>query len=75
MIWPTAGPAAEILAPTLVLWAAQGFAAMYGEPLAIWRRWADQVQGQEVSCGHFLMEEAAEEVGAILEAFSRGGPL
>jgi haloacetate dehalogenase len=60
----------RIVAPALVLWAARGLAAMYGDPLAIWQRWAVQVEGHEVSCGHFLMEEAAEEVGALLEAFS-----
>ncbi len=63
----------QIVAPALVLWGAGGFAAMYGDPLTVWQRWAVQVQGQEVSCGHFLMEEAPEEVGALLEAFSTRG--
>jgi haloacetate dehalogenase len=63
----------RITAPTLVLWAADGLATLFGDPLAIWRDWAVQVQGQELTCGHFLMEEAPEEVGSILEAFFTGG--
>jgi haloacetate dehalogenase len=64
----------QIVAPTLVLWGARGLATMYGHPLTVWQRWAVHVQGQEVSCGHFLMEQAPEEVGELLEAFfTRGG--
>ena len=62
----------RITAPLLVLWAAGGLAAMFGDPLAIWRRWAMQVQGRELACGHFLMEEAPDEVGMLLEAFFSG---
>jgi haloacetate dehalogenase len=64
----------RISAPTLVLWAANGLAAMFGDPLDIWRRWAVHVQGQELTSGHFLMEEAPKEVGSLLEAFFTGGP-
>jgi haloacetate dehalogenase len=64
----------RIEAPALVLWATQGLAAMYGDPLAIWRRWAAQVKGGEVGCGHFMMEEAAEEVEARLQAFATTMP-
>jgi haloacetate dehalogenase len=63
----------RITAPTLVLWSANGFAAMFGDPLAIWRRWAVHVQGQELTCGHFVMEEAPEKVGTLLEAFLTRG--
>ena len=36
------------------------------EPLAVWRRWADQVSGVAINCGHFLPEEAPDRV--IVEA-------
>ena len=36
----------------------------------VWRRWADQVSGITVSCGHLIPEHAAREVvGAVLPFF------
>jgi haloacetate dehalogenase len=63
----------RIAAPTLVLWGATGLAAEFGDPLAIWRRWATVVEGEELPCGHFLMEEAPNEVAARLAAFLAPG--
>jgi haloacetate dehalogenase len=39
------------------------------EPLAIWRQWADTVEGFPLDCGHFVMEEAPEAVTAALVPF------
>jgi haloacetate dehalogenase len=42
---------------------------LYGDPLAIWREWADDVQGWGLDCGHYLAEEAPEATFAALQAF------
>ena len=33
------------------------------------KRWADTVEGGPIACGHFLPEEAPDEVAAALEKF------
>jgi haloacetate dehalogenase len=37
--------------------------------LAVWRDWADHVEGHGIDCGHYLAEEAPEETLAALEPF------
>lgn len=49
----------RITCPLLFLWAAKDdLEYLYGDPLAIWRDWADDVRGQSVDCGHHIAEEA-----------------
>lgn len=56
--------------PLLYLWAKQDdMEDLYGDPLAIWRDWADDVRGQSVDCGHHIAEEAPAELAALLTAF------
>jgi haloacetate dehalogenase len=56
--------------PLLFLWARQDdMEDLYGDPLAIWRDWADDVRGQSVDCGHHIAEEAPAELAALLAAF------
>ena len=56
--------------PLLYLWAKQDdMEDLYGDPLAIWRDWADDVRGQSVDCGHHIAEEAPAELAALLAAF------
>ena len=50
--------------------------ALWGDPtgerpgmLDTWRRWADDVRGRGLRCGHFLPEEAPEEALAEMVAF------
>jgi haloacetate dehalogenase len=47
----------RIACPLLVLWG-KGHPDM----LPIWRRWAQDVRGEPLSCGHFLAEEAPNDV-------------
>jgi haloacetate dehalogenase len=54
--------------PVLVHWGAEDDAMSAG-PLEIWRRWARDVQGGPVRSGHFIPEEAAEDLVASLQAF------
>jgi haloacetate dehalogenase len=37
--------------------------------LAAWCDWAGNVRGRAVDCGHFLAEEAPEEIATELRAF------
>ncbi|CAH1672478.1 alpha/beta fold hydrolase [Chelatococcus asaccharovorans] len=51
----------KIACPVLHLWPA----GVAGDPLAVWRRWADDVSGGDVAGGHLLPEQSAD---AVLEA-------
>ncbi len=54
--------------PLLALWGEAGFVGAAYDVLATWRAVAEDVRGQAVSGGHFLPEEAPDEVlSALLE--------
>src|SRR5262249_14547915 len=59
----------RIACPLLALWAQGGLTEEFGDPLAIWRMWADRVDGAAIASGHFLMEQSAQELTARLRAF------
>jgi len=59
-----------IQCPMLVLWSENDFSA--DEPLRTWRKWANNVSGKRLSCGHFLMEESPDETLDHLLAFYTG---
>jgi haloacetate dehalogenase len=46
--------------PLLVLWGAHGVIERCFEPLAEWRRVADDVRGEALPCGHYIAEEAPD---------------
>jgi haloacetate dehalogenase len=58
----------RISCPVLVHWGAEEDAMSDG-PLEVWRRWADDVQGGPVRSGHFIPEEAPDELAASLREF------
>jgi len=59
--------------PVLFLWAARDdLEDLYGDPLAIWRDWADDVRGQRIDCGHHIAEEAPHELATLLAGFFGG---
>ncbi|MEF8979433.1 MAG: alpha/beta hydrolase [Haloarculaceae archaeon] len=47
----------RIDAPLLALWGGASGTVSF-DPLAVWERWATDVRGRELDCGHFVMEEA-----------------
>lgn len=62
----------RIACPLLALWGAKGKVGVWYEPLEVWRRYADgPVTGGAVNAGHYLAEEAPEEVLAALDGFLR----
>jgi haloacetate dehalogenase len=58
----------RIACPVLVHWGAEE-GSMSSGPLEVWRRWADQVEGSPVPGGHFIPEQAPNELGASLVGF------
>jgi haloacetate dehalogenase len=58
----------RIVCPVLVHWG-DSEGAMSDGPLPVWRRWASDVRGGPLPCGHFIPEEAPEALIASLEAF------
>jgi haloacetate dehalogenase len=56
-----------IACPVLVHWGAEEEAL--ADSLKIWRGWADRLDGGPLPSGHFIPEEAPEELTASLERF------
>lgn len=53
--------------PTLVVWATRDdMEELYGDPVEVWRSWADDVRGLAVDSGHHLAEEAPEALAAAI---------
>ena len=63
------GSGRKITAPLLALWGTKGIPAKGESPLDVWRRWAVDVHGEGIECGHFLPEEAPEATARALSAF------
>jgi haloacetate dehalogenase len=62
----------RVVCPTLVLWAAEDdMEKLYGDPVTIWKDWAEDVRGARITSGHHMAEEAPEAVAAELLAFLR----
>jgi haloacetate dehalogenase len=60
----------RISCPTLFLWSSRDdMETLYGDPLAIWRGWCDDVIGHAIDSGHHMAEEAPDELAAMLAAF------
>ena len=54
----------RIACPFLALWGADGVVGKCFEPLAEWRSWSADVNGEALPCGHYIPEEAP---GLLLE--------
>jgi haloacetate dehalogenase len=59
-----------IQCPVLVHWGSEERAM--SDSLEVWRRWADSVDGGPLPSGHFIPEEAPEELAASLGDFLGG---
>lgn len=59
----------RITCPLLVLWGRQGILGKLFDVLTPWREQAAQVAGRAVDSGHYLPEEAPQEILAAIEAF------
>ena len=63
------GAGRRLACPVLALWAGRGPLPGWYDVLGVWRDWADDVRGRAIDAGHFLAEEAPDEVLAELRAF------
>jgi haloacetate dehalogenase len=59
----------RIRCPVLALWAGRDELSHWFDVVAVWRGWADDVQGRALDCGHFLAEERPQEVADELLTF------
>jgi len=56
--------------PALVLWSLRDdLEQLHGDPLAIWRAWADDVRGHGIDSGHHMAEEAPAALADALAGF------
>jgi haloacetate dehalogenase len=61
----------RVRCPTLLLWSLRDdMEELYGDPLAIWRSWADDVSGFGIDSGHHIGEDAPEDLARALIAFA-----
>lgn len=59
--------------PVLVLWSLRDdLEDLYGDPLAIWEQWAQNVTGHGIDSGHHVAEEAPEALVTALLPFLSG---
>jgi haloacetate dehalogenase len=58
----------RITCPVLVLWSRLEDVDPL-DPLSIWRRWAGDVRGEGLECGHFLAEELPDRTYEALRTF------
>ncbi len=62
----------KVQCPTLCLWSIRDdIEQIYGDPLAIWRNWAANVDGHGIDSGHHVAEENPDDLAAALVAFFR----
>ena len=63
----------RIHCPALVVWALRDdMEELYGDPLAIWSSWADDVRGATIDSGHHMPEEAPDQLAAALRSLLSG---
>jgi len=63
----------RVRCPTLVAWSLHDdLEELWGDPVAIWREWADDVRGATIDSGHHMAEEAPEQLAAVLADFFSG---
>jgi haloacetate dehalogenase len=55
--------------PLRVFWGEEGVIGRCFDPLAIWREYAEAVEGGPFPCGHYMAEEAPERLLGELESF------
>ncbi|HYJ75212.1 MAG TPA: alpha/beta hydrolase [Kineosporiaceae bacterium] len=60
----------RVACPTLVLWSTRDdMEELYGDVLAVWRPWADDLRGAPVESGHHVAEEAPDDLARAVVAF------
>jgi haloacetate dehalogenase len=61
-----------VACPTLFLWSSRDdMEELYGDPLAVWRPWADDLRGEPIDSGHHVAEENPGDLAEALHRFLR----
>ena len=61
--------------PTLVLWSRRGdVEVLYGDPLAVWKVWAEDLRGLSIDSGQHVAEENPDALVQALTGFLSGLP-
>ncbi|MDC7744693.1 MULTISPECIES: alpha/beta fold hydrolase [Rhizobium] len=64
----------KVICPMLCLWSLRDdMEQIYGDPVAIWRAWADDVRGFGIDSGHHVAEENAEALSQAIQEFLETG--
>ena len=64
----------RIACPLLTAWSLHDdLEELFGDPVAIWRGWADDVRGARIDSGHHMAEQAPEQLAAVLGEFVGAG--
>ena len=61
----------KIECPLLILWGKKGTVEELYDPIEVWNKWAKNVQGYSLDCGHFIPEERPEETIDYIKNFIR----
>ena len=62
----------KIQCPMLCLWGNNGFVGRKYDVVKEWRKWATDVQGFGIDCGHYLPEEAPKKtLEALLDFLNK----
>ena len=61
----------KIECPLLILWGKKGTVEELYDPIEVWKKWAKNVQGFSLDCGHFIPEERPEETVDYIKNFIR----
>jgi len=59
----------KIECPLLILWGKKGTVEELYNPIEVWKKWAKNVQGFSIDCGHFIPEERPEETVNYIKNF------
>lgn len=60
----------RVRCPMNMIWAeGDDMVDLYGDPVGVWRRWADNVTGPSINSGHQMAEEAPDDLAEILLRF------
>lgn len=57
----------KINCPLYLIWAKNGFIGKHYDVLKVWQEFASSVEGKAIDCGHFIPEEAPDEVYKVLK--------
>jgi len=59
----------KVTCPMLALWSATGYVGQTQDVLEVWSKYATNVSGHSLNCGHYLAEELPEETYSALNTF------